>query len=53
MTSLFHFASTLTTQNEIKIQNETIFALFQNVLQQRLYMAKGELDSAFHNFIYL
>ena len=36
ITSLFHFASTLATQNEIKKnQNVIIITLLQNVLQQR------------------
>ena len=35
ITSLFHFASTLATQNEIKKnQNVIIITLLQNVLQQ-------------------
>ena len=37
---LFHFASTLVTQNEIKNQNEIIITLFQNVLQQTMNLPK-------------
>ena len=37
ITSLFHFASTLATQNEIKKnQNVIIMTLLQNVLQHRM-----------------
>ena len=56
ITSLFHFASTLATQNEIKNQNVIIITLFQNVLQHLFalnFAAMTTMQILGHTNVYL